>query len=101
MTVLARLGVVSTSGVPPSADTRNKPPFRAVAKTMVPSPPQLAPKSAAALHSVTAGPPARGTFLSSPAAPKPTHRPSGEKKGLVPPLVPGIGVTSSRSILRA
>ena len=82
--------------MPPEADTRHKPPFRAVANTMVPSLPQLAPKSAAALHSVTAGPPLRGTFLSSPAAAqKPTHCPSGEKKGLLPPLVPEIGVALS------
>ena len=84
MAELSRRRVVSASGVPPAADTRHKPPFRAVANTMFPSLPQLAPKIAAALHTVTAGPPLRGVFLSSPRRPKADPLPVGREKRTAP-----------------
>src|SRR5262249_26839187 len=74
---------------------------------MWPFGPQLIPAGSAVRHTVTTGPPASGTFLISPlvgcllsGCQKPTHCPSGEKKGLTAQSVPSIGVACDRSILR-
>jgi hypothetical protein len=40
------------------------------------------------------------TFFSFSSAKKPSHCPSGEKNGLVPPVVPGIGLGCGLSIER-
>src|SRR5215217_7540863 len=81
----SRLGVVSTTGSPPSADTRCRPiPGAFVAKMMVPSDPHVAPLGwpRPDLHTITGGPPVIGTLLivARPSK-KPTDWPSGEMKG--------------------
>ena len=63
--------------------------------TMVSSGPQLAADAPEAPHRVEGAPPPIATFLSLRSAKKPTHWPSGEKKGANPPSVPGIGLDSS------
>src|SRR4030095_2334903 len=60
-------------------------------KITVPSLFQTPPRAFSALQISSAGPPASGTFFSAPLAKKPSHRPSGEKKGSVAPSVPSIG----------
>ena len=60
-----RLGLVSTMGSPPSADTLHSPvPGSSVAKTMVLSSPQLAPSGLPVTGpSVITGPPDQGHLL--------------------------------------
>ena len=67
---------------------------------MRPSDSQTAPNGCAASVSAIGSPPASATFLSFPAAKKPTHRPSGEKNGAAPSSVPGSARPSSSSSLR-
>src|SRR5262249_2194538 len=96
-----RSGVVKGFGVPPSAETSNRPEIESVGvKMMVSSGPQLAPRLRDALQRVIGAPPLRETFFSLPSAKNPTDCPSGEKNGLSAPSVPGIGVASKRSIAR-
>jgi hypothetical protein len=58
-------GRVSTDASPPASETRHKPVLLPnVAKTMLPSWPQLAPRGVPSrLHRVIAGPPEIGIFL--------------------------------------
>ena len=70
-----------------------------VANTIVSSGPQLAPAELPCVRpSDTGGPPVIDTFLSSPPmAPEknPIQRPSGEKNGLLAPVMPPSGTASS------
>src|SRR5215472_18602148 len=68
-------------GSPLSADTRVKKDKESIAATILPSSPQLAPRPAGASHKETGSPPSIRVFFSLPPAKKPTHCPSGEKKG--------------------
>src|SRR5262249_27541716 len=91
-------GTVKGFGVPPPAETRNRPDSRLDGvKMMVSSGPQLAPRLTEALHRVKGAPPLTETFFSLPSAKNPTHCPSGEKNGVSAPSVPWIGVASKRS----
>jgi hypothetical protein len=73
--------VVSGWSSPPAAGTVKRPlPFSG-ARTMVLFGPQLAPRLRLTLHSVIGVPPVIGTFLRCSVVAKPTHWPSGEKKG--------------------
>ena len=69
-------------------------------KAIVPWLLQLAPPGAGVLLRVTAAPPLMDTFSSFPLAKNPTHWPSGEKKGLMAPSVPAMGLVSKLSIAR-
>src|SRR5262245_17621315 len=94
-------GMVRALGVPPAADTANRPDVAAAGvKMMVPSGPQLAPRLRNAPQRVKGAPPPRETLFSLPSAKNPTDCPSGEKNGLSAPSVPGIGVGSNRSVVR-
>ena len=59
-------GVVNTSGVPPASATCHRPPPPWFAKMIRPFGPQLIPAGSAVRQKVTTGPPASGTFFSSP-----------------------------------
>jgi len=60
---------------------------------MLPSSPQLPPvKEAPESHRAMAATPSTEIFLSLPCEKNATHWPSGEKKGLVAPWVPGTSV---------
>jgi hypothetical protein len=63
-------------------------------KAIIPWLLQLAPKGFKASPRVTADPPLTEIFFSFPPAKKPTHWPSGEKKGSLAPSVPEIGLAS-------
>ena len=96
----ARFGRVSTVGSPPAAVIRCRPVAAfVVAKMIVPSAPQLAPRVApSGRPSVTAGPPVIATFFSAGAAAPsktPIHSPSGETNGPNAALSPVTGVASS------
>jgi hypothetical protein len=67
---------------------------------MIPWLPQLAPLGSEALPRVRATPPVTEIFFSVPLAKNPTHWPSGEKKGLMAPSVPGIDLASKPSSAR-
>src|SRR5437867_7578460 len=95
-----RSRMVRGFGVPPAAETRNRPELKEGVSMMLSSGPQLAPRTAAALQRVKAAPPLSETFFSLPSAKNPNDCPSGEKNGLSAPSVPGIGVASRRSIGR-
>ena len=61
-------GVVNASGVPPASATCHRPPPPWFAKMIRPFGPQLIPAGSAVRQRVTTGPPASGTFFSSPRA---------------------------------
>src|SRR5215471_18185422 len=85
----SRFGTVKGFGVPPLAETRNRPEKRLYGvKMIVSSGPQLAPRLTEALHRVKGAPPLRETLFSLPSAKNPTECPSGEKNGLSAPSVP-------------
>lgn len=86
--------VVNPADAPPAAEIRERPETSRGAKTIESSGPQRAPLGLDASASVSAGPPRKETFLSLPSAKKPSHSPSGEKKGCCPPSVPGMGFPS-------
>jgi hypothetical protein len=90
-------GVVSRSGTPPAADTRDRPTSIAVSgtNTMVPSSLQSPPRPFGASHNVTTAPPVMETFFSLPSAKNAIHCASGEKKGPNPPSVPARGTAAS------
>ena len=92
---LAVSSAVTGCGVPPAAGMRERPLVGLPAKMMESSSPQVAPNVAGAAASVVGAPPATGTFFSCPFAENPSHRPSGEKKGSLPPSVPGRGCACS------
>ena len=81
----ARFGRVTTVGSPPAALIRCRPVVTlVVAKMIVPSAPQLAPRvEPSGRPSVTTGPPVIATFFSAAPAPSktPIHWPSGETNG--------------------
>ena len=57
-------------------------------------------QASTASPSVTAVPPVTEIFFNFPPAKKPIHWPSGEKKGLAAPSVPGMGLASWVSMAR-
>jgi hypothetical protein len=71
-------------------------------KKIVPSASQLGVAAPAPWVSqiVSGAPPVTSTFFIFPVLKKPNHWPSGEKNGVVPPSVPGIGAPSKLSISR-
>ncbi len=78
------LTVVRASTGPPDARPRRRPSLPTVAKIMVSSAPQLAPRGAppGLFQSVTAWPPSTAIFFHVPStAEKPTQRPSGDRNG--------------------
>ena len=96
------VNIVTAVSAPPDAETRQILAPEVGVKTIVSSLSQLGAELATAKTSeiVTGMPPRRMTFFSLPLAKKPIHWPSGEKNGLSPPSVPGIGVLSNSSIPR-
>ena len=92
-------GVVSNVGVPPDAGTRQSPlASSAVAKTIVPSSPQLPPRgNPSNEHIVVADSPVRGIRLISVRSKKATNRASAEKNGPRALVTPESGCASSRS----
>src|SRR5512135_3813427 len=118
---LFQSGVVKLSGFPPSAETLERPAASPSVNTMLLSRgPQAAPNSHPVSHNVPGTPPSTGTFFNVPPVQStdslldggkglvpsfeevqnPTHLPSGDRKGMMPPSVPAIGADSERSILR-
>jgi hypothetical protein len=90
---------VRISGVPPSADTRDRPdPYadRGV-NTIVPSSLHVPARMSGESQSVTGAPPVTATFLSFPSAKNPSQRESGEKNRLLAPSVPDSGAASRAS----
>src|SRR4029078_4933412 len=83
--LLRSADAVRASGLPPAADTRQRPLDPDVQKTVVSSGPQLAPRMLAPGTSqiVTTGPPTIGTFMSllTPSSEKPSHALSGDTNG--------------------
>ena len=73
---------VSGSAVPPAAGILESPENTAGANTMVPSFPHVAPRLRSTAARVIGAPPVTEIFLSSRGVTKPSHSPSGEKKGL-------------------
>lgn len=90
-------GVVNTSISPPSADTRARPTLLSGAKTIRSSSPQLAPRTLPTSATVVSAPPVIGTFMSPSRMRNPSHRPSGEKKGIDAPSVPSTSCASISS----
>src|SRR5688572_1934527 len=78
-------------GAPPFAETWNSALSVPGVKMMEPSSLQTPPRGFEASQTVSAAPPASGTFLSKPFAKYAIHFPSGEKKGSDAPSVPSIG----------
>src|SRR5262245_24527744 len=72
---------VRGAGFPPSVGTTDRKDNESSSATMVPSSPQVPPRPAGASHNETGSPPSIRVFFSLPPAKKPTHCPSGEKKG--------------------
>src|SRR5687768_2723803 len=88
--------LVTAVGVPPPAATRQMPAPTVGVNRIVSSTSHFgadchvtAPDTS---ETVTGVPPLRRTFISRPRAENPSHWLSGEKNGLLPPSVPGIGV---------
>jgi hypothetical protein len=79
---------VRGSGALLPARSRNSPEVAAGAKTIEPSGHQAPPRSRLASASSIGRPPSTATLLSLPGEKKATHRPSGEKKGLLARSVP-------------
>ena len=93
-------GLVNISGSPPSAETLERPTSCPFVNTMLLSRAQFAPKIEGAPQRTLGTPPSIGTFCNLSSAQNPTQRLSGERKGLMPPSVPAIGLASDWSILR-
>jgi hypothetical protein len=84
-------------GTPPAAGTRQMPSPAAVANRIVSSAPHDALATDGASPILRGVPPSSDTLCSASPAWKPTHRPSGEKNGAVPPSVPLMTDASKRS----
>ena len=91
-------GVVRTAGSPPSADTRQS--LRSLANTILPSLPQLAPRTLPARQIRCGWPPATETFWITLFPSKPSHLLSGEKNGLELSAPPGTRLGSSSLVER-
>src|ERR1700739_1774406 len=76
---------VTGVGGPPAEGILHNPPFKLSGATMLPSSPQLPPGTALASHNMIGEPPSTEIFCSFPFKEKPTHCPSGEKKGAFTP----------------
>src|SRR5215471_1083944 len=90
----SRLELVTGAGEPPSAGTRKTGPPRLGEKRIVSEIPQLPPRPSWASQIIRIGPPSAGTAFSLPSAKKAISFPSGDQKGALLPLVPGISCTS-------
>ena len=91
--------MVSGSGSPPAAETRNSP-LPCLAKMIVSSGPQLAPRGPGGMgQRVIAAPPVTCIFLRVESTPveNPIHCPSGEKKRLPTLSTPASNAPSRRS----
>ena len=94
-------GAANSSGVPPEDGTRRSPELIVQAKTIDPSGSQVPPSVTGGTDAIVTGaPPAKESFFNSRDVKKPSHSPSGEKKGLKPPSVPAMTVASGRSSAR-
>ena len=91
---------VDTVGLPPDAETFERPPKGAGAKTMTSLTLQLAPRPSGASQIVCTVPPEAGTFLSFWSAKKPMNLLSGDQKGQVASSVPASGWTPNPSMRR-
>src|SRR5579862_3166479 len=83
---------VNGVGAPPAEGIRDRPPPIVRAAMMLPSSPQPPPRKLGAIHKAIADPPSTEIFCNFPDAEKPTHCPSGEKKGPYAPCVPASSI---------
>ena len=91
---------VNATGEPPVAGIRASTPIRLSSAMMLPSSPQLPPRPLGAEDNAMAAPPSTEILLSLLLLKKPTHCPSGEKKGAEAPSVPASSVALGCSSLR-
>src|SRR3989442_11618182 len=93
--------LVSASGVPPEAETRNSADPVSGVKTILSSDPHTAPRPFEEVsHTVTTLPLSTATFFSFLSVKNAIHLPSGEKNGVPAPSVPGMGLESRASTER-
>src|SRR5215467_5271808 len=90
----SRLELVTGTGEPPSAGTRKTGPPRLGEKRIISEVPQVPPRPSWASQITRIGPPSASTAFSLPSLKKAISFPSGDQKGALLPLVPGISRTS-------
>src|SRR5215813_7559815 len=89
-----RLELVTGTGEPPSAATRKTGPPRLGEKRIISEIPQLPPRPSWASQIMRIGPPSAATAFSLLSLKNAISFPSGDQKGALLPLVPGISCTS-------
>ncbi len=92
---------MTSTGSPPSAETRIRPPAATGAKTITPSLLQVPPRPSGALQITSDDPSATAIFLSFPSEKNPRYRLSGDQNGNAALSVPASCCAASELMGRS